>query len=508
MMNFTTQLAGKALNDLLAGVSVNEAVPPVMINNINSNSQKVEQGGLFIALKGTQTHGIDFSIDAVRSGALVVLYDALDEYCQQRIPLLQKQVKAHWMGIEQLDRVSGEIVSRFYDEPGRALTIIGITGTDGKTSVTHLISQALTRLGVSVGSIGTLGYGVDNELKSTAHTTPDSVTLQSYLHEFRQRGCQYVVMEVSSHALHQCRVNGCQFDIAVLTNLGRDHLDYHTDVEQYSAAKARLFNDFDLHARVLNIDDAFGQRLFVANKDGSAIRYSSSADSDEVAEVRLLHREITVHGQDVVAATPLGVVRAHTELMGDFNIDNTLACISSLIALGFGFDEINHAVADLRPIPGRMEKFFGGQKLATAVIDFAHTEQALRACLTTSRAHTQGNLWCVFGCGGDRDPGKRAGMGAAAEQLADHVILTDDNPRTESAEQIVNQILTGVSEPDKVSVVHSRLAAIKFALSQAASDDLVVIAGKGHEREQIIGTERLPFSDRHVVQRIMEAIHD
>lgn len=505
MMTATTHPTGKSLGELLAGISVSEAVPSMVIKSITSNSRDAKQGTLFIALKGTQTHGIDFAIDAVKSGATVVLYDTLDEYCQQRIPLLQKQVKACWLGIEQLDRMSGVIVSRFYDEPGRALTIIGVTGTDGKTSVAHLLSQALARLGHSVGSIGTLGYGIDNEFKNTTHTTPDSVALQSYLHEFRQQGCQYVVMEVSSHALQQYRVNGCHFDIAVLTNLGRDHLDYHTDVEQYAAAKARLFYDFDLSARVLNADDTFGQRLFASMKDGNAVRYSANAGSDKDAEVRLLQKEITDYGQDIIASTPLGDIRAHTQLMGDFNIDNTLACIASLISLGYDQVEVNYALANVKSIPGRMEKFSGNQKLPTAVIDFAHTEQALRACLTTSRSHTQGKLWCVFGCGGDRDPGKRAGMGAAAEQLADHVIVTDDNPRTESAEQIVNQILLGMNEPDKVSVVHSRLAAIEFALSQASNDDLVVIAGKGHEMEQIIGTERHPFSDRHVVQRIMKA---
>ena len=409
------------------------------------------------------------------------------------------------MGIEHLDRLHGEIVSRFYDEPGRDLGIIAVTGTDGKTSVTHLLCQALRRLGHTVGSIGTLGYGVDNQLQPTLHTTPDAVSLQKYLYEFKQQSCEYVVMEVSSHALHQYRVNGCQIDIAVLTNLGRDHLDYHESVEQYEAAKTRLFSDFDLNGRVLNVDDEFGQRLSASFKADQVFRYSANAGLDSDAEVRLLQRVITDQGQDLDVATPLGEIHAHTQLMGDFNIDNTLACITSLISLNFSRDEINQAVADLQPIPGRMEKFSGGGKLPTVVIDFAHTEQALRACLATSRAHVPGKLWCVFGCGGDRDQGKRKGMGRAAEQLADHVIITDDNPRTESAEKIVNEILLGMNYPEKVSVVHSRLAAIEFALSQATGDDLVVIAGKGHEQEQIIGRERHPFSDRHVVQRIIKA---
>ena len=499
------QLAGKQLSDLLVGITLDEAIPAVEILDVSSNSREVVKGSLFIALKGTQTHGIDFAIDAAKSGAAVIMYDALDDYCQQRIPLLQKQVKTRWLGVEHLDRLNGEIVSRFYDEPGKAFKIIGVTGTDGKTSVTHLLAQALTRLGKRVGSIGTLGYGVGNALESTQHTTPDAVSLQSYLHEFRERHCEYVVMEVSSHALDQYRVSGCQIDIAVLTNLGRDHLEYHGDIEQYGAAKARLFNDFDLSGRIINDDDAFGQSLSAAFRDDEVIRYSADTSSNRESEVRLISSVITNDGQDMRVQTPLGEIFAHTELMGDFNIDNTLACIASLISLGFDQAEINRAVAKLQPIPGRMEKFTGNHKLPTVVIDFAHTEQALRACLTTSRAHTRGKLWCVFGCGGDRDPGKRQGMGSAAEQLADQIIVTDDNPRTESPEKIVNEILRGMNDPEKVSVVHNRQAAIEFALSQAAPEDLVVIAGKGHEQEQIIGHERYPFSDRHVVQRIMQA---
>jgi len=497
--------AGKQLADLLRGIALEETIPAVEILDVSSNSRNVSKGSLFVALKGTQTHGIDYAIDAVKAGAAVIMYDRLDDYSLQRIPLLQKQVKTHWLGVANLDQLNGEIVSRFYDEPSKAMKIIGVTGTDGKTSVTHLLTQALGRLDKRVGSIGTLGYGMGREFKPTQHTTPDAVSLQSYLHEFRQHQCEYVVMEVSSHALDQYRINGCQVDVAVLTNLGRDHLDYHGDLDRYAAAKARLFYDFNLDGRVINEDDEFGQQLSASFNDDTVIRYSADKYSQRSAEVRLISSEITGQGQNLRVQTPVGEIFAQTELMGDFNIDNTLACISSLISLGFDQAEINRAVSKLTPIPGRMEKFSSNPELASAVIDFAHTEQALRACLSTSRLHTQGKLWCVFGCGGDRDPGKRKGMGSAAEQLADHVIVTDDNPRTEPSEVIVSGILAGMNAPDRVSVVHNRQAAIEFALSQAAAEDLVVIAGKGHEQEQIIGRERLPFSDRHVVQRIMQA---
>ncbi len=236
------------------------------------------------------------------------------------------------------------------------------------------------------------------------------------------------------------------------------------------------------------------------------MRYSSVTSTTPAdVEVRLLSSEVTDQGLDMRVATPRGEVRASTSLMGRFNIENTLACISSLIALGFDHDHIQAAISGLQPIPGRMEKFKGSSNLATVVVDFAHTEQALRACLSTCREYTSGQLWCIFGCGGDRDQGKRAGMGSAVEELADRVIITDDNPRTESPEEIVDQILKGMRRPESVCVVHNRQAAIEYAMSEASADDLVVIAGKGHEQEQIIGRDRIPFSDRHVVQRIIQA---
>ena len=505
MMMSKSQTAGMPLTELLTGYVTRDPVPDIDIVDITSNSRAMRQGSLFIALRGINSQGIDFAIDAVKSGAVAVMYDALDEYCVQRMALLSKQVQTHWIGIEGLDRVNGEIVSRFYGDPGRYLKIIGITGTDGKTSVTHLIAQALTQLGKSVASIGTLGYGIGSELDSASHTTPDAVTLQSYLHQFHQQKCDYVIMEVSSHALQQYRVSGCHFDIAVLTNLGRDHLDYHQDIDQYASAKARLFREFDLTARVLNTDDEFGRQLSEEFDSGGMIRYSASPSAKKRdAEVYLLKSEVTEQGLDVHVATPIGDIHASTALMGQFNIDNIIACISSLVASGLELPQVQWAVTGLQPIPGRMEKFSGGTNRATAVIDFAHTEQALRACLTTSRDHTSGQLWCIFGCGGDRDPGKREGMGRAAEELADRIIITDDNPRTENPQQIVSDIRKGLRHPDKACVLHDRQAAIHFALSEAKVGDLVVIAGKGHEAEQIIGHQRFPFSDRQVVQHFMQ----
>jgi len=502
------KMPGILLSELLSGFALHDPVPSLQIFDIASNSANVTADSAFVALPGIKTNGIDYAIDAVKAGAIVVIYDATDEYSLQRIPLLRKQIDTHWIGVDQLDRANGHIVSRFFGDPGQAMTIVGITGTDGKSSVTHLVTQALTRIGKSCASIGTLGYGIGNNLTPDSLTTPDSVSLQSHLHRFQQQRCEYVVMEVSSHALEQYRVNGCDFDIAVLTNLGRDHLDYHGDQQSYAAAKARLFHDFQLSGRVVNIDDSFGRQLSQDVEPESLIRYSIDTHGGPLAEVKLVASELTTNGQNILASTPLGEVTAVTALLGDFNVENTLACIATLLALGLDYNQLELAVKDLEPIPGRMEKFTSEPDSASAVIDFAHTEQALRACLGASRQHTEGLLWCVFGCGGDRDQGKRRGMGRAVEELADRVIVTDDNPRNESPAKIVSEILAGMQHPDQACVVHNRQAAIEYALSQAAPKDLVVIAGKGHEQEQIVGNERRPFSDRHVVRRILQVSHD
>jgi len=497
-----------SLDQLLAGFAGEQRLPSLEIRDIASNSRDVTPQSAFIALPGLQRNGIDYAIDAVKAGAVAVIFDASDDYSCQRVPLLQKQVSAQWIGIEQLQRANGHIVSRFFGDPGRAMTIVGVTGTDGKSSVTHLLTQALTRLGKSCASIGTLGYGIGNRLTQDKLTTPDAVSLQSRLFEFQQQRCEYVVMEVSSHALQQYRVNGCDFDIAVLTNLGRDHLDYHGSLQNYAAAKARLFHDFELSARVVNADDDFGLQLCQSLPTDSLYRYSVTSDDKLAPEVRLLEVELTDRGQNLRAWTPLGEVTAVTALIGRFNTVNILACIATLLALGLDHNQIELAIKDLEPIPGRMEKFSGGPDMASVVVDFAHTEQALRACLAACREHTGGKIWCVFGCGGDRDPGKRPAMGRAVEELADHAIVTDDNPRTEAPENIVADILGGMRDPARASVVHNRQAAIEYALSQASAQDLVVVTGKGHEQEQIIGNERRPFSDRHVVRRALRVSDD
>ncbi len=495
-----THLSGITTIDLFSGFVHASDLPQLPVKGITSNSQEVKAGDIFIALAGLTRHAIDFVPDAAAAGAVAVVYDAQDPYCQQRIPLLKKQLDINWIAVPDLQKVTGQIASRFYGHPSRQCKLIGITGTDGKTSVTHLLVQALTRLQTSVGSIGTLGYGLANRLSMTSYTTPDAITLQSLIFSMTQQGCETLVMEVSSHALEQYRVSGCSFDVAVLTNLGSDHLDYHGTPEHYATAKAALFEFPGLSSRVLNASDEFGRELAARHKSEHVLTYNADRDTATRADVQLLQSHMSEQGLNITLSSPLGEIEIQSGLIGSFNIDNLLACVSVMIELGYEADRIEQAMQGLQPIPGRMQYLPSQSGQPAVLVDFAHTEQALEACLQAVKEYYKGELYCVFGCGGDRDQSKRSRMGRIAEQMADHVFITDDNPRYEAPQKIVEDILSGLQNPQQVRVIHDRKTAIKTALSQAKADDLVVIAGKGHEQIQIVGDQRLPFSDMQVVR--------
>lgn len=508
MMTSVNRHAPINLDELLQDFVAESYLSNQQITGLTSNSRQVRKGYLFIAQTGLTRHAIDFAGDAIDAGAVAVLYDLNDKYNLQRLNLLQKQYDIAFIPVENLQLKTGQIASRFYAYPSRQLTLIGVTGTDGKTSVTHLLVQAFNRLGKKAGSVGTLGYGVaNNNLKMTHFTTPEAITLQSILFELSLAGCEYAVMEVSSHALEQHREAGCDFKFAVLTNLGSDHLDYHGDLEHYKAAKARLFAQQDLSAKIINLDDDFGQSLLAANKGERVTAYSldqsvSSSHDETMSRVTLVTYSMGSKGLQLRISTPAGEIQIQTALIGDFNINNILCCASVLFQLGFELNEIEYCLQNLQPIPGRMEYFPAIDRVPAVVIDFAHTEQALSACLNSLKQYCQGKMICIFGCGGDRDQSKRPKMATVAEQLADQVIVTDDNPRNEPAEQIIRDILKGFKLPEKVRVIHDREVAIQMAISAATTDDMVVITGKGHEQYQIIGDQRLPFSDHYVVKQI------
>ena len=347
--------------------------------------------------------------------------------------------------IDGLRERLGPIASRFFGDPSRALTVIGVTGTNGKTSTVHLLAQALHHAGHRVATVGTLGAGLVGEIVEGVRTTPDAIAVQGLLATFRDEGASHVAMEVSSHALDQGRVNAVAFDLAVFTNLTRDHLDYHGTMQAYGAAKERLFAWPGLDAAVINVDDAFGRALAARmHGDVALLRYGVDRDDADLVARSI---ETGVAGLRFHLTTPWGEGEVATRLLGRFNVSNLLAVAACLGRLGFAFDAIRDALAILEPVSGRMNRIGGEARLPLVVVDYAHTPDALEQALTSLRAHTHGRLICVFGCGGERDAGKRPQMGAIAEALADRIIVTDDNPRGEDGDAIVAGIVAGLAHP-------------------------------------------------------------
>jgi UDP-N-acetylmuramoyl-L-alanyl-D-glutamate--2,6-diaminopimelate ligase len=486
------------LGELLAGVA---AVPVAWadrrVQGLATDSRAVQPGAVFFALRGARHHGLEF-FDAVRTaGALAVVWEppyAGPLPTEPALPLL---------AVPELRRQLGWIASRFYGDPSRRLRVVGITGTDGKTSCAHFIAQALSDADSGpCGILGTLGMGEYGRTEPSPHTTPDPLVVQRWLAGLAAESRRYAVMEASSHGLDQGRVHGIEFAAAVLTNLTRDHLDYHGTVAAYGAAKRRLFFDHHPGWAVLNLDDAFGREIAAGLADRTRVLgYGLGARPERTdAFVWGEPLELSPAGLRLQVRSSWGDGELAVGLLGRFNASNILATLATLLALDLPFAEAMTRVARTATVPGRMERLGGGFGQPLAVVDYAHTPHALEQALRALREHGGRRLWCVFGCGGDRDPGKRPLMGAAAERLADRVIVTDDNPRIENPGEIVAAILAGMRRPNAATVIHDRRTAIFQALTEASADDLVLIAGKGHEEEQIVGTERRLFSDRAVVR--------
>ena len=471
------------------------------VTGLASDSRSVQPGDLFFAVRGGQRHGLEFlaTVKAVRAVAVVwepPWNGALP--VDDSLPLL---------AAPELRQKMGLIANRFYDEPSRRLRVIGITGTDGKTSCAHFLAQALSDAESGpCGILGTLGVGVHGQTEPSLHTTPDPLAVQRWLANLVTEGWRYAAMEVSSHALDQGRVNGIAFAAAVLTQISRDHLDYHGTLDAYVAAKRRLFVEHQPDWAVLNLDDAFGQALAAeAQVQRGIVAYGLGEQVTSLERfVRGQQLELTPTGLRLQIESSWGQGELRAGLLGCFNASNLLATLAVLLALDMPFDEALTRLARTATVPGRMERLGGESGQPLAVIDYAHTPHALEQVLNALREHGGRNrLWCVFGCGGDRDPGKRPLMGAAAERWADRVIVTDDNPRTEDPERIVSGILAGMQRPEAVTVIRDRRTAILHALAEAEAGDIVLIAGKGHEDYQIVGTERFTFSDRQVVHEFL-----
>lgn len=502
----STAITTTPLNNLLSAFSPVQEIPPIGVSGLSLDSRKVKSGDAYIALQGIQVHGIDYVADAIANGAQVVLVDADDQKSIAR----KKHISIPLIAIPDLGVHLGEIAAQFYASPSTKMSVCGVTGTDGKTSVCRFVCEALTQLGYKVGYIGTIGWGLGNALESNPLTTPDCITLQSMMSAFCHNGAEFVILEVSSHALVQGRVNGVAFDIAVLTNFGRDHLDFHGNLSAYRAAKSKLFSWPGLSALVVNIGDQLG--LEIASHYASKLPVAGFDSTDSGAaenlhlQPRLVAEEIQVNEKGLkfrLVENNLNFT-VQSALLGRFNVDNLLSCYAIMRAFGIDAEKASAQLSDINPVPGRMERFgYSGQ--GNFVVDFAHTPQALQAALQTLRSHCSGRLWVVFGCGGDRDPGKRKLMGEVAAQYADQIVVTDDNPRTEPSADIIGHILEGIPLSKNPTVIADREAALQHVIGNANANDWVLIAGKGHENYQIVGSEYRDFSDRETLRRLTSA---
>jgi UDP-N-acetylmuramoyl-L-alanyl-D-glutamate--2,6-diaminopimelate ligase len=478
--------------------------PPALLDRrverLVTDSRQCQGGDLFIGLPGTKVDGGEFALQALRQGAVACV------------------VNASYQGRFQDERIifspdvvgdCAQLANAFYDYPSRSLTLIGVTGTNGKTTTTHLIEHILhyDREQFQPALFGTLYTRWQGFSQIASHTTPFAVELQSQLRQAVDNGCKTAVMEVSSHALAQRRVWGCPFQVAVFTNLTQDHLDFHGTLENYFQAKSLLFSPEYLTGRaIVNWDDNYGKRLTIMLDKRQALLWTYSIHN-QLTDIYLREVEYGAEGFTAQLHTPAGDCALRSPLVGKFNVSNVLSAVGAALHLGMPLDTIVKAVEEFTGVPGRMQKVqVSAEQDITVVVDYAHTPDSLENVLKALRPFTQNRLICVFGCGGDRDRTKRPIMGEIAHRLADVVYLTSDNPRTEDPAQILADIGAGMhSYPNAVQVIIDRRTCIHEAISHAQAGDTVLLAGKGHEDYQIIGTTKIPFDDRHEAELALKA---
>jgi UDP-N-acetylmuramoyl-L-alanyl-D-glutamate--2,6-diaminopimelate ligase len=486
-----------SLGTLLEGIA---PVPrEVLLTDITLDSRQVTPGGAFLACRGNRGHGLDFAAEVVRRGAVAILWEPDGERAP---PKLSSQIVV--TAVPELGARASVLADRFFAAPSRELDVVGVTGTNGKTTCAWLLAQALSRCDLPAAYMGTLGSHFAARHFDSGMTTPDAVTVQRELAQFRDDGARSVAMEVSSHGLAQGRVHAVRFAAAVFTNLTRDHLDFHGDMNAYAAVKASLFERDDVRLRVFNVDDPIGAQWAANPRFAQRIACSSRTTTvPGGAYLKATNIEFDATGTRFELRSSFGVAQVNSKLVGAFNVDNLLAVMAVLLGRGISLPKVVEVTDDLQAPSGRLETIsHAGQPLV--VVDYAHTPDALEKVLQVLRLHCRGRLTVVFGCGGDRDRGKRPEMGAIAVQGADTVVITDDNPRTENGDQIVADILRGVASA-KIQVIRDRQAAITSAVQAAGAEDVVLIAGKGHETYQIVGTESRPFSDQSAARAALAA---
>ena len=468
------------------------------IEQITADSRQVQVGSLFVAYQGEATDGRAYIPQAIANGASAVMWE-------QEGWAWNADWKVPNQSVLGLKKAVGELASEFYGNPSEQLWVVGVTGTNGKTTCSHWLAQAFTALGLQSAVIGTLGNGLLSNLSKTSNTTPDAIVLHGLLADYLAAQTQVVAMEVSSHGLDQGRVNGVSFDVAVFTNLTRDHLDYHGNMQAYGEAKKKLFDWHGLKAAVINRDDAFGAALAaeLATKGKSVMTYGLDKDFAGENDIAVKNIQLTDVGMQLEIVSPKGAATISANVIGQFNAYNLLAILATLLASNIDLVDAVKAVSNIKPVAGRMQQCGGGNR-PLVVVDYAHTPDALEQVLKSlSAQHTpNAELICVFGCGGDRDQGKRPLMGKVASSLASRVIVTSDNPRSEPPASIIQAVMAGAGA--QASSIENRAEAIKHAIKTAKKGDVVLIAGKGHEDYQEIAGVKYPFSDMQVAQEALQ----
>ncbi|MBF0751849.1 MULTISPECIES: UDP-N-acetylmuramoyl-L-alanyl-D-glutamate--2,6-diaminopimelate ligase [unclassified Pasteurella] len=471
------------------------SLPEVDIHELVLDSRKVKAGDLFVAIKGQQVDATRFIEQAVLAGASAVVAetDSVDEHLrikyQQQVPVIY---------YDNLSAKLSEIADKFYDYPSKKLTLVGVTGTNGKTTVSQLLAQWVQQLGHKPAVMGTIGNGLLGHIVEAKNTTGSPVEIQSSLASFVESGADFAAIEVSSHGLVQHRVESLDFNAAIFTNLSRDHLDYHGTMENYAQAKKRFLFELNPELKVVNADDSVGAAWLDELPKGIAVSTHVNFQPKTEKWLKATSVNFTQEGAIIYFESSWGNGTLNSPLIGAFNVSNLLLVMATLLALGYSLDDLISHISKLKGVRGRMEMIKVNGKPAV-IVDYAHTPDALEKALIAAREHCTGKLWCIFGCGGDRDIGKRPLMAKVAEQFADMIIVTKDNPRTEDPDKIEADIVAGFRDMNKVGLISDREQAIEFAIQGAGENDLIVIAGKGHEEYQIIGNETLHFSDQETV---------
>ena len=504
------------LNNVLAELQLPTVAVDKVLRHMTLDSRKITGGELFIAIPGVQSDGRQYIADALKKGAAAVLVDASEGFDLSVVADNDSVFIVSGLGTK-----IGALANRFYRQPSEQLKVIGVTGTNGKTSCCWFISEILQQLGKPCALMGTVGRGLPGKMEASLNTTSDVLSLHQYMGRLVSDGVQALAMEVSSHGLDQGRVAGVSFEVAMFTHISRDHLDYHGSLEKYAAAKARLFSECSYRFAVIGKDDEFAELMLSSCPHGANITTWSLEDAS--ADVYLGNIEALPQGFRANIHTPWGAGRLSTSLLGRFNLENLLAVIAALGVQGYSLESLLAVIPLITAPPGRMQQF-GGDGQPLVLVDYAHTPDAIESVLSSLREHRSqiesvtepsandseqgiGNIVCVYGCGGDRDRGKRPLMTAAALNGADIAVLTSDNPRSEDPKQIIADSLEGITQDDRqrVQVIADRSEAIRFAISSASGSDIIVIAGKGHENYQEIHGVRHHFDDAEQVLSVLDS---